>query len=168
MRRILRKIPAEFLNLPRARKKNNKKTKNIQTNQKGANMKEYEQTTSITNLIEQTMSNMKFLSDSSTIFGKPEIMPDGTTIIPVSKVTVGFIVGGGEYADLSTRRVATHYPMAGGSGGGVSMSPIGFIVNTNSQVKFVPTANLVVMDNILDKLTKVANFVKEKICKEKE
>lgn len=131
-------------------------------------MKNYEEKTSIINLIEQTMGNLKFLSDSSTIFGSPQTLLDGTTIIPVSKVTVGFVVGGGEYADLSTRRVATHYPMAGGSGGGVNMTPIGFIVNTKTEIKFISTENTVLMENFLEKLNKVTEIIKNKIAKNKE
>ena len=77
-----------------------------------------ENTSNINNLIDESISNIKSLMETNTIIGDPVIAPDGTIIIPISKVSVGFIVGGGEYSDKSSRRVAKHYPMAGGSGGG--------------------------------------------------
>ena len=128
-------------------------------------MKEYQKSTSITNLIEQTMSNLRVLTDNSTIFGEITYLPDGTSIIPVSKLTVGFVIGGGEYADLSSRRVATNYPMAGGSSGGVSVSPIGFIVNTNSEIKFVSTESALIGEEIMNKAFKIAEAIKDKIIK---
>lgn len=126
-------------------------------------MKEYEKNSSIKDLIAETMDNLQSLTSSSTIFGEAKILPDGTAIIPVSKLTIGFVVGGGEYADLSTRRVGTCYPMAGGSGGGISSTPIGFIVNTPNEIKFVSTANAALMENLMDKLTKLGGYLKNKM-----
>lgn len=126
-------------------------------------MKEYEKNSSIKDLIAETMDNLQSLTSSSTIFGEAKILPDGTAIIPVSKLTIGFVVGGGEYADLSTRRVGTCYPMAGGSGGGISSTPIGFIVNTPNEIKFVSTANVALMENLMDKLTKLGGYLKNKM-----
>ena len=126
-------------------------------------MKEYEKNSSIKNLIAETMDNLQSLTSSSTIFGEAKILPDGTAIIPVSKLTIGFVVGGGEYADLSTRRVGICYPMAGGSGGGISSTPIGFIVNTPNEIKFVSTANAALMENLMDKLTKLGGYLKNKM-----
>ncbi len=126
-------------------------------------MKEYEKNSSIKNLIAETMDNLQSLTSSSTIFGEAKILPDGTAIIPVSKLTIGFVVGGGEYADLSTRRVGTCYPMAGGSGGGISSTPIGFIVNTPNEIKFVSTANAAFMENLMEKLTKLIGNLKNKM-----
>lgn len=126
-------------------------------------MKEYEKNSSIKNLIAETMDNLQSLTSSSTIFGEAKILPDGTAIIPVSKLTIGFVVGGGEYADLSTRRVGTCYPMAGGSGGGISSTPIGFIVNTPNEIKFVSTANAALMENLMEKLTKLIGNLKNKM-----
>lgn len=126
-------------------------------------MKEYEKNSSIKNLIAETMENLQSLTSSSTIFGEAKMLPDGTAIIPVSKLTIGFVVGGGEYADLSTRRVGTCYPMAGGSGGGISSTPIGFIVNTPNEIKFISTANAALMENLIDKLTKLGGYLKNKM-----
>lgn len=123
-------------------------------------MKEYEKTSSLDNLIEKTLSNLKTITESKTIFGEEIISPDGTSIIPVSKATIGFVVGGGEYSDLSTRRVGTHYPMAGGSGGGISLTPIGFLVNMPNEIKFISTT-----ENQYQKIVENVATISEMILK---
>lgn len=129
-------------------------------------MKNFEENNSINNLINETLNNLKIISNNSSIFGEPSIMPDGTTITPISKLTVGFVVGGGEYSDLSNKRVNLRYPMAGASGGGISLTPVGFIVNTKKEIKFVPTANSAIIEQFLEKAEKFAEFLKNKLNKE--
>lgn len=128
-------------------------------------MKVYEKSSTIDNLIEKTLASLKTISTNETIFGNPVNLPDGTSIVPVSKITVGFVVGGGEYADISTRRVATHYPMVGGSGGAVMLSPIGFLVSTPTEVKFVSTTNETNYQKILELVAKAAEKLASKIEK---
>lgn len=131
-------------------------------------MKVYEKSSTIDNLIEKTLASLKTVSTNETIFGNPTTLPDGTSIVPVSKVSIGFVVGGGEYADISTRRVATHYPMAGGSGGAVMLSPIGFLVSTNLEVKYIPTAAETNYQKILDLVAKAAEKFVKSIDKKEE
>ena len=126
-------------------------------------MKVYEKSSTIDNLIEKTLASLKTVSTNETIFGNPTTLPDGTSIVPVSKVSIGFVVGGGEYADISTRRVATHYPMAGGSGGAVMLSPIGFLVSTNLEVKYIPTTAETNYQKILDLAAKAAEKLSKSI-----
>ena len=105
-------------------------------------MKNFEEKTSINDLINGAMDKIKTIVDSSTIVGESIVTDDGVTIIPISKVTVGFVVGGGEYADLAARRVANHFPMSGGSSGGMSVSPVGFLIlEPNGDVQFVNVEN---------------------------
>lgn len=104
-------------------------------------MKFYTTNETINDLISSSMEKIKTIVDSSTIVGEKVTTDDGTTIIPISKVSVGYVVGGGEYADLSSRRVANHFPMAGGSSGGMSITPVGFLVITSSEVNFVNVEN---------------------------
>ncbi len=131
-------------------------------------MKVYEKSSTIDNLIEKTLASLKTVSTNETIFGNPTTLPDGTSIIPVSKVSIGFVVGGGEYADISTRRVATHYPMAGGSGGAVMLSPIGFLVSTNLEVKYIPTTAETNYQKILDLAAKAAEKLAKSIDKKEK
>ena len=131
-------------------------------------MKIYEKSSTIDNLIEKTLASLKTVSTNETIFGNPTTLPDGTSIVPVSKVSIGFVVGGGEYADISTRRVATHYPMAGGSGGAVMLSPIGFLVSTNLEVKYIPTTAETNYQKILDLVAKAAEKLVKSIDKKEK
>lgn len=131
-------------------------------------MKVYEKSSTIDNLIEKTLASLKTVSTNETIFGNPTTLPDGTSIVPVSKVSIGFVVGGGEYADISTRRVATHYPMAGGSGGAVMLSPIGFLVSTNLEVKYIPTTAETNYQKILDLVAKAAEKLAKSIDKKEK
>ncbi len=114
-------------------------------------MKIYTNSTSINDLIQNAMDKIKTIVDSSTIVGESIETPDGSTIIPISKVTVGFVVGGGEYADLSSRRVANHFPMSGGSSGGMSVSPVGFLIlQSNGEVDFVNVENKSLYQTVLN------------------
>lgn len=131
-------------------------------------MKVYEKSSTIDNLIEKTLASLKTVSTNETIFGNPTTLPDGTSIVPVSKVSIGFVVGGGEYADISTRRVATHYPMAGGSGGAVMLSPIGFLVSTNLEVKYIPTTAETNYQKILDLVAKAAEKLVKSVDKKEK
>ena len=129
-------------------------------------MRVYTNSTSINDLIANAMDKMKTLVDSSSIVGDSITTPDGTVIIPISKVTVGFVVGGGEYADLSARRVANHFPMSGGSSGGMSVSPVGFlIIRETGDVDFVNVENKSLYQTVLNMfnslLAKMEKDIKE-------
>lgn len=128
----------------------------------GGIMKIYGENETINELIENAMEKLKGLVDSSTVIGDKVETVDGTTIIPVSKVSVGYVVGGGEYADLSSRRVANHFPMAGGSSGGMSVSPVGFLIEKNGELSFVNVENKTAYQTILN----LFNTVLEKLKKE--
>ncbi len=113
-------------------------------------MKYYSSSDNIQNLINVAMDKIKTIVDSSTVIGEKVESPDGTTIIPISRVSVGYVVGGGEYADLSSRRVANHFPMAGGSSGGMSLSPVGFLTIYNGEVKFINVENKTLYQTMLN------------------
>ena len=113
-------------------------------------MKIYTSSETINSLISSAMDKIKTIVDSSTVVGEKVVTEDGSTIIPISKVRVGYVVGGGEYADLSSRRVANHFPMAGGSSGGMSVSPVGFLIETKGEVKFVNVENKSLYQTVLN------------------
>ena len=70
-----------------------------------------------------SMENLKGLIDVNSIVGAPITTPDGTTIIPVSKVSFGFASGGSDFPRKSTKDL-----FGGGSGAGVSILPVAFLV----------------------------------------
>ena len=135
-------------------------------------MKFYTENESLNKLINSSMDKIKTIVDSSTIVGEKVTTDDGATIIPISKVSVGYVVGGGEYADLSSRRVANHFPMAGGSSGGMSVTPVGFLIESNGEINFVNVENKSVYQTILNMfntlLMKVEKAEKDNVKNEKD
>ena len=130
---------------------------------KGVSMKIYTNSSSINDLISSAMDKIKTIVDSSTIVGESISSPDGTIIIPISKVTVGFVVGGGEYADLSARRVANHFPMSGGSSGGMSVTPVGFlIIRDDGNVEFVNVENKSLYQTVLNMFNSLLQKMEQK------
>ena len=127
-------------------------------------MKFYSGEDSIYNLIDGAMEKIKTIVDSSTVIGEKVITEDGTIIIPISRVSGGYVVGGGEYADLPARRVANHFPMAGGSSGGMSVSPVGFLIESKGEVKFVNVENKSLYQTVLN----LFNMLIEKLDDEKK
>lgn len=125
-------------------------------------MKIYGESESINGLIDKAMDKIKTIVDSSTVIGEKVETPDGAVIIPISKVTVGYVVGGGEYADLSARRVANHFPMAGGSSGGMSVTPVGFLIESQGEVKFVNVENKSLYQTVLNMFNALLSKVEEK------
>lgn len=86
------------------------------------------------NLIDNTIDNLKNVINNSNVIGKP-IEINGKTIVPVSKVTFGFVTGGAEYSE--DKRNNEELPYASGSGGGVNIVPIGFLMCERDDYKFI-------------------------------
>ncbi len=94
----------------------------------------------IGSLMQTTLENIKDMVDVNTVIGEPIPTVNGPTIIPVSKVSFGFLSGGGEY-DLN-KVPQGDAPFAGGSGAGVSVQPVGFLVVDQDRVKVLPAQQL--------------------------
>ena len=117
------------------------------------------------NMLESTIQKIREMLDVNTVVGTPITTPDGVTIIPVSKVSVGF---GGGGSDFATK--ASEHPFGGGVGGGVKVSPVCFLVVKDGNVRMlsVPapanstTERIVEMlPDTLDKLTAYLDSKKE-------
>ena len=124
----------------------------------------------IQGLMSTAMSNIKEMVDVNTIIGEPIIAADGTTIIPVSKVSFGFVAGGGEYAveDGKQKPVPTDiFPFAGGTGAGVSVQPVGFLVVTDKQVKMLPAQTTGAMERMVELLPQLIEELNAKDEKKK-
>lgn len=91
----------------------------------------------IQNLMAETMEKIRSMVDVNTIVGDPITTPDGTTLIPVSKVTFGFGAGG---SDFKSRNAKDDAPLCfgGGGGAGVSITPIGFLVVRDGNAHMLP------------------------------
>jgi len=95
----------------------------------------------IDTMMHTTMEQIRSMVDVNTVIGSPVTGTKGTTIIPISRVSFGFIAGGGEYSadDHRSRTVPPEsYPFAGGTGAGVSVQPVGFLVVGEDCVKVLP------------------------------
>ena len=134
---------------------------------KECEMKNYSNHNDIDDLISNAFDKIKMIVDAKTIIGEKLETKDGTFIIPISKVTVGYVVGGGEYADLSARRVANHYPMSGGSGGGMSVTPVGFLIEKDGEVQFVNVENKSLYQTVLNMFNAFLNEIQKKEGREK-
>ena len=88
-------------------------------------------------LVDVSLEKIRSLIDVNCVIGSAISLPDGTSIIPISKVSVGFVSGGGEYNDLNAKRNSADFPMAGGTGGGFTVSPIGFFVVDKNKFKLI-------------------------------
>lgn len=78
----------------------------------------------IQELIKQTLTNLIETSDTETVVGKPILGADGTVILPVSKLSFGFVAGGGEYGVEKNGKL----PETKASGAGLTVTPVGFLV----------------------------------------
>jgi len=126
----------------------------------------------ISEILEESLTKLKQLVDVDTIIGKPITAPDGTIIIPISKVSFGFATGGSE---LPTSKPSM--PFGGGSGGGVTIAPLAFLVIANGNVQLLQmqtadnTADRVVnmVPNVIDKVSGIIGQKKaEKAAKEEK
>ena len=86
----------------------------------------------IENLMSETLSKMKAMLDISTIVGTPITLDNNTVIIPISKASIGLVVGGGDVNNNSRG----YYPFVGGTGAGINLSPSGFLVFSNGKWEF--------------------------------
>ncbi len=103
----------------------------------------------LSEMVSSIMENLGTVIDTNTVVGKPVCTMDGSTVIPISKVTIGFICGGGEYGDVKFMKYDEPFPFAGGNGAILSMKPSGFLVDHGQGLKFVNVANQP-MDKLFD------------------
>ena len=117
----------------------------------------------IQGLMGVTIEKIRDMVDTSTIIGDPIHVDDTTTIIQVSRVTFGFASGGSDVAPQSSKQM-----FGGGSGAGVSVTPVAFLVVSNGNVR---TGQLVekvsAVDNVIASLPELVDKVAALIKKEK-
>ncbi|WP_369297631.1 GerW family sporulation protein [uncultured Neglectibacter sp.] len=86
----------------------------------------------VNNLMDVTMDKIKNMVDVNTIIGDPITTPDGTTVIPISRVSYGFASGG---SDLPSKAQPASGLFAGGSGAGITIIPIAFLAISHGNVR---------------------------------
>ena len=115
----------------------------------------------IENIMSTTLENIRDMIDVNTVVGEPIAAGDGATIIPISRVSFGFVAGGGEYGPAPKReeQQAAH-PFAGGTGAGVTVQPLGFLVTNREQVRLLPAQSYQPIDRIIELIPQALNDVK--------
>ena len=117
----------------------------------------------ITTVMNDAMNKIKELVDTNTVVGKPILTPDDTMLIPLSRVSFGFASGGTEYPMKDKSGVGA------GSGAGVKVEPIGFLVIQNGSVRLMnvtPPASGTV-DRIIDMAPQVMDRIDQVLDKRK-
>ena len=113
----------------------------------------------IEGLMLTAMNSIKEMIDVNTIIGEPIQTNSNTVIIPISKVTFGFAAGGsefkGETIDEYTKKdkeeeIQYRLPFGGGSGAGVKICPVAFLIIQNTNVKLLPVNHSSAIDKLLD------------------
>ncbi|MDW7674526.1 MAG: GerW family sporulation protein [Bacillota bacterium] len=110
-------------------------------------------------LMKTAMESIKEMVDVNTVVGDPVEAPDGSVIIPISRVTCGFAAGGSEFEAGNGGGGEGPLPFGGGSGAGVSVHPMGFLVVGNNQVRLLPVEGNQVMDRVLDLAPQVVDKI---------
>lgn len=113
----------------------------------------------IENILNITMSELRQMAEVDTIIGKPFVTPEGQTIVPISKLSFGFVSGGGEYA-ASKEGEVSNYPFAGGSSAGVSISPVAFMVSGGEELRLMSVENRTIADKVLEQLPEMTRALR--------
>lgn len=123
----------------------------------------------IETLMKATMENLRNMIDVNTIVGTPMESTDGSTIIPISKVSFGFASGGSEFCAKNEKKdTNSNYPFGGGAGAGVSLKPAAFLVIKENSVRLMPLDYQNTYDKIIDTAPQIFELIKDSIEKHKD
>lgn len=121
----------------------------------------------IQGLMTTAMQSIKDMIDVNTVIGDAVESQDGGVVIPVSRVSFGFAAGGGEYGAAFQRKghdgatVGVEHPFGGGSGAGVSVQPVGFLVMHHDDVRFIPIDQSAIIDRVIDQAPELIGQIGE-------
>ena len=121
----------------------------------------------IENLMMTAMTSLESMVDVNTIVGDTVTSPDGTIIIPVSKVCFGFAAGGSEFNSNKLNKFSENgnLPFGGGSGAGVNISPMAFLVVKDGNTKLLTMNGVSPVEKLVDIVPDVINKAQELIQK---
>lgn len=113
----------------------------------------------IEGLMQTAMNSIRDMVDVNTIIGEPIETSNNMVIIPISKVCFGFAAGGSEFSGETIdeykkkdkeEQVQYRLPFGGGSGAGVSINPVAFLVINNDSIKLMPVSHASTIDKLMD------------------
>ena len=124
------------------------------------------------NMLDSTIAKIREMVDVNSVVGEPITTSDGVTIIPISKVSVGFGGGGSDFVSKHVNHQEN--PFGGGVGAGVKVTPVAFLIIKEGSVRMMPVAapaNTTVdrlVEMVPDTLDKVAAFIDARMEKKGE
>jgi sporulation protein YtfJ len=124
------------------------------------------------NMLENTISKVREMVDVNSVIGAPITTAEGVTIIPISKVSVGFVGGGSDYVSKHPNKHDN--PFGGGIGGGMNVTPIAFLIIKDGAVRMLPVAlpaNTTaerVVEMVPDMLDKLTDFIEHRLDNKEE
>ena len=119
----------------------------------------------IETIMSTTMENIREMINVNTVVGDAVTPAEGTVIIPISRVSFGFVAGGGEYGLKTPQPAANDLPFAGGTGAGVTVQPMGFLVVKNDQVRLTPAQYYAPVDRVIEMIPPLLGDVRRWIDK---
>lgn len=117
------------------------------------------------NLMDSTLKNIKNMVDVNTIIGDPIKANEEVTIIPVSRVAFGFGSGGSTFSNADKKDNGN---FGGGVGGGVTISPVAFLIVSKSGVKMINVDQASPLDRLVDMAPDVLEKIISKFPKKDE
>lgn len=124
------------------------------------------------NMLDSTIQKIREMVDANTVCGTPITTPDGVTIIPVSRISVGFGGGGSDFVSKNVNHQEN--PFGGGAGGGVKIHPVCFLIVKDGAVRMMPVAAPAnstadrIVEQVPDLLDKVSAFIDSRTEKKGE
>ena len=124
------------------------------------------------NMLDSTIAKIREMVDVNSVVGDPITTPDGVTIIPISKVSVGFGGGGSDFVSKNVNHQEN--PFGGGVGAGVKVTPVAFLIIKEGSVRMLPVAAPAnttadrLVEMVPDTLDKIASFIDSRMEKKAE
>lgn len=106
------------------------------------------------NVIETSIESLSQLVDVNTVVGRPITLANGINLIPVTKVTMGYLSGGGEYGEVKIIKETGNIPFAGGAGAIVNIKPCAFIIDDGVNCRLTRIGEDA-LDELIDKASEM-------------
>ena len=123
----------------------------------------------INDLMSTTLEKIQDMVKANTIVGQPITTPDGVTLIPVSKLSLGFASGGSDFIPKNHKSGDSN-TFGGGAGAGINITPVAFLIIRGESVRLLnvdpPAANTV--DRVIDAVPEVVDKVTDFLNKRKQ
>lgn len=122
----------------------------------------------INDLMSTTMQKIREMVDVNTIVGQPITTPEGMTLIPVSKLSFGFASGGSDFVSKN-HKPGENNTFGGGSGAGVNISPVAFLIVKGDSVRLLPVdpPASTTVDRVIEMVPEVVDKVTDFLDKKK-